>query len=141
MHVVTLMLMHKALLIRTLSRYTYFPEQMLLVTRRSLFLYHNYESVLCKSVQYANSEWQGFHFWLDTRRNVHTHVFVWKQTLFFLQFGLLPTCIWWKRSPKTYLFKNALQGWNLWRHQLFVYVWMGENGDFLTMMSYIINTS
>lgn len=33
--------MHKALVIRTLSRYTYFQEQMLLVMRRSLLLYNN----------------------------------------------------------------------------------------------------
>ena len=46
---------------------------------------------------------------LRPRPNVSVFVWTW---IFFLRFGPPSTHIWWKRSPKTDLFKNALQpGW------------------------------
>ena len=39
----------------------------------------------------------------------HTYPFLFKNGDFYLQFGLPSTCIQWKQSPKTHLFKNTLQ--------------------------------
>ena len=35
-----------------------------------------------------------------------------------------------ERSPKTHLFKNALQTGDFWKRRLFVYMWTDENGGF-----------
>ena len=63
------------------------------------------------------------------RRGPHISLFAWKRVLF-LRFGLPSTRIRWKRSPKTHLFKNALQSGDFWKRRLFVYVWKDENGQF-----------
>ena len=42
---------------------------------------------------------------------VHKYPFSFENGDFFLRFGLLSTRIRWKRSPKTHLFKNALQSY------------------------------
>ena len=63
------------------------------------------------------------------RPRPHETVFVCKR-IFSLRFGLQSTRIRWKRSPKTDLFKNALQGGDFWKRRLFVYVWTDKNGGF-----------
>ena len=59
---------------------------------------------------------------------VQTYPFLFENAHFF--FCLRSARIRWKRSPKTYLFKNALQSGDFWKHRFLVYVWTDENGDF-----------
>ena len=60
----------------------------------------------------------------------HTYSFLFKNAHFFLRFSLRSARIWWKRSPKTHLFKNALKSGDFWKRRFLVYVWTDENGDF-----------
>ena len=74
--------------------------------------------------------------WPTSRRKhqfkgpVHMYPFLFKNGDSFLRFGLLSTCIGWKRSLKTQLFKNALQGEDFWKRWLLVQVWTDEDGCF-----------
>ena len=56
-----------------------------------------------------------------------TRIRFYLKTDIFLRFGLPSTRIWWKQSPKTHLFKNALRSEDFLIRRLFVYVWMDEN--------------
>ena len=63
------------------------------------------------------------------RPHPHESVFFLNEN-FFLRFGLPSTCIRWKQSPRTHLFKKARQSWDFWKRRLFFYVWTYEYGGF-----------
>ena len=68
-------------------------------------------------------------FYYDTP-SAHTYPFLVENGDIFLWFRVLSTRLRWKRSPKTHLFKNALQRGNFWKRLLLVYMCMDENEGF-----------